>query len=199
MTSAFSVNAPGNSVGEAAVGVTEPTPDVVGQSLGTDHLFATLYAELHRMAESHLRASGRDLAVSTTTLVHDMWLDFAGRPGLGFPDRARFMAYAARAMRAVVIDYARRARAQKRGAGAFEITLHPDLVGPGGEDATELARLSDALERLAAMDSSLAELVDLHFFCGYTFREIAELRESSERTVRRAWRKARLLLHQELW
>jgi RNA polymerase sigma factor (TIGR02999 family) len=149
------------------------------------------------MAESHLRNSGRDLAVSTTTLVHDMWLDFAGRPGLGFPDRSRFMAYAARAMRAVVIDYARRARAQKRGGGAFEITLHPDL-GPSDGDATELARLSDALDHLATIDSSLAELVDLHFFCGYTFREIAELRENSERTVRRDWRKARLLLHREL-
>lgn len=196
-TSGLPVNAPGNSVGDAAERRTEATSVPADKSLGTDHLFATLYAELHRMAESHLRASGRDLAVSTTTLVHDMWLDLAGRPSLGFPDRARFMAYAARAMRAVVIDYARRARAQKRGGGAFEITLQPDL-GSTNDAATELARLSDALDHLATIDSSLAELVDLHFFCGYSFREIAELRENSERTVRRDWRKARLLLHREL-
>lgn len=148
------------------------------------------------MAEAHLRTSGRDLAVSTTTLVHDLWLDLSGRPGLAFPDRARFMAYAARAMRAVVIDYSRRARAQKRGGGAFEITLQPDAGSD--EDITELARLSDSLDHLATIDPSLAELVDLHFFCGYSFREVAELRCVSERTIRRDWRKARLLLHQEL-
>jgi RNA polymerase sigma factor (TIGR02999 family) len=165
-------------------------------SFGADHLFATLYTELHRMAESHLRSSGRDLAVSTTTLVHDMWLNLSLRPDLAFPDRGRFMAYAARAMRAVVIDYARRARAQKRGGGAFEITLHPDVTS--NEDTTELARLSDALDHLATIDPALAELVDLHFFCGYAFREIAELREISERTVRRDWRKAKLRLPREL-
>jgi RNA polymerase sigma factor (TIGR02999 family) len=173
------------------------TPHITA-SLGADQLFASLYAELHRMAESHLRSSGRDLAVSTTTLVHDMWLDMSGRTGLVFPDRARFMAYAARAMRAVVIDYARRARAQKRGGGAFDITLHPDVAGASDENAAELARLSDALDELARVDPSLAELVDLHFFCGFAFREIAELRDISERTVRRDWRKARVLLHQEL-
>jgi RNA polymerase sigma factor (TIGR02999 family) len=127
-----------------------------------------------------------------------MWLDLSGRPGLDFPDRGRFMAYAARAMRAVVIDYARRARAQKRGGGAFDITLQPDVVAASDANASELGRLSDALDHLAEVDPSLAELVDLHFFCGYAFREIAELRETSERTVRRDWRKARLLLHQEL-
>ena len=173
-------------------------PDFTSDSLGTDNLFAVLYSELHRMAESQLRSSGRDLSVSTTTLVHDMWLDLSHRSGLAFPDRARFMAYAARAMRAVVIDYARRSRAQKRGGGAFDITLQPDAVPANDANAGDLARLSDALDHLAAVDASLAELVDLHFFCGYTFREVAELREISERTVRRDWRKARLLLHQEL-
>ena len=168
------------------------------ESANTDTLFAALYAELHRMAESHLRSSGRDLSVSTTTLVHDMWLDLSSRPNLAFPDRGRFMAYAARAMRAVVIDYARRSRAQKRGGGAFDITLQPEAVAAGDADAGELTRLSDALDHLATIDPSLAELVDLHFFCGYAFREIAELRATSERTVRRDWRKARLLLHQEL-
>src|SRR5689334_21091354 len=100
-------------------------PGIADASFGSDHLFATLYTELHRMAESHLRSSGRDLTLSTTTLVHDVWLSLSGRSDLAFPDRGRFMAYAARAMRAVVIDYARRARAQKRGCGAFEITLNP--------------------------------------------------------------------------
>jgi RNA polymerase sigma factor (TIGR02999 family) len=193
---------PQNGLGDSDADSDEPraeqTPGPTTKSLGADQLFASLYAELHRMAESHLRSSGRDLAVSTTTLVHDMWLDMSGRPSLEFPDRTRFMAYASRAMRAVVIDYARRARAQKRGGGAFDITLHPDVVAASDEHATELERLSDALDHLATINGSLAELVDLHFFCGFAFREIAELRDISERTVRRDWRKARLLLHQEL-
>ena len=176
----------------------EQSTNLGGQALGADPLFAALYTELHRMAESYLRSSGRDLAVSTTTLVHDVWLDMSARPELSFPDRGRFMAYAARAMRAVVIDYARRSRAQKRGGGAFEITLHPDAVAASDDEATELMRLSDALDQLVAIDPSLAELVDLHFFCGHSFREIAELRDVSERTVRRDWRKARVLLHKEL-
>ena len=174
------------------------SPNLRGNPLEADHLFAALYLELHRMAESRLRSSGRDLGVSTTTLVHEIWLDMSARPELAFPDRGRFMAYAARAMRAVVVDYARRSRAQKRGGGAFEITLHPDAVAASDDEATELMRLSDALDHLAAINPSLAELVDLHFFCGYSFGEIAELRDISERTVRRDWRKARALLHTEL-
>ena len=160
-----------------------------------DRLFAALYDELHRLAEGQLRR-GPQLTLGATTLLHEAYLSVAGRDGLRFPDRARFMGYAARAMRGLIVDYARRSRAQKRGGGAFEITLAPDLVAaPGGVDADELARLSDALDELATLEPGLAELVDLHFFCGFALTEIAELRGVSERTVQREWRKARLLLH----
>jgi RNA polymerase sigma factor (TIGR02999 family) len=163
------------------------------------HLFAVLYDELHRLAESHLRRSGPDLTLSATTVLHEAWLDFSTRQPLDFPDRARFLAYAARAMRAIVIDYARHTRAQKRGGRAAPVTLRPDLVADADEQTVEhLARLSDALDELATIEPSLAEVVDLHFFCGYAFAEIAELREVSERTVQRDWRKARLLLHHAL-
>jgi len=81
---------------------------------------------------------------------------------------------------------------------AIAVRSADPLVAASDANASELGRLSDALDHLAEVDPSLAELVDLHFFCGYAFREIAELRETSERTVRRDWRKARLLLHQEL-
>jgi RNA polymerase sigma factor (TIGR02999 family) len=164
----------------------------------SDHLFATLYNELHRLADSHLKRSGRDLTLSPTTLIHEAWLDLSSRRALDFPDRARFLAYAARAMRGIVIDYARQSRAQKRGGDAFQITLHPDLANPQAQDATELSRLSEALDDLSRLEPELAELVDLHFFCGYSFGEIAELRSVSERTVQRGWRKARLLLHHAL-
>jgi RNA polymerase sigma factor (TIGR02999 family) len=103
------------------------------------------------------------------------------------------------AMRAIVIDYARRAHAEKRGGGIAPITLSPGLdAAPAATNVDELSRLSDVLDELAALKPSLAELVDLHFFCGYTFAEIADLRGVSERTVQRDWRKARLLLNDGL-
>jgi RNA polymerase sigma factor (TIGR02999 family) len=163
------------------------------------HLFAALYAELHRLAESQLRRAGSDLTLSTTTVLHEAWLDFSSRQPADFPDRARFLGYAARVMRTIVIDYVRRGHAQKRGGGEGEVTLSTDIrFGQDNAPAENLEHLSDALDELAGLDSRLAELVDLHFFCGYTFTEIAELRGVSERTVQRDWHKARLLLHRAL-
>ena len=165
----------------------------------TPELFAALYDELHRIAESHLRRGGDGLGLSTTTLLHEAYLDLSSRAGLGFPDRSRFLAYAARAMRGIVIDHARRTRAQKRGGGAFDITLTGELApSVAGGDAEALGRLSDALDELAELEPSLAELVDLHFFCGYSFGEIAALRGVSQRTAQRDFRKARLLLQHAL-
>jgi DNA-directed RNA polymerase specialized sigma24 family protein len=100
-------------------------------------------------------------------------------------------------MRGLVVDYARRRRALKRGQGV-EITLVEEAQGGGDGRGDELVRLSEALDELRAVGPALAELVDLHFFCGFSFVEIAELRGVSERTVQRDWRKARLLLHHAL-
>jgi RNA polymerase sigma factor (TIGR02999 family) len=173
----------------------DPSPT----SSESQHLFATLYDELHRLAASHLRRSGSDLTLSTTTVLHEAWLDMAARDPRAFPDRAHFLAYAARAMRAIVIDHARQRRTQKRGEGLTPVTLSPELSLDGSERTVEeLSRLSDALDELAGLEPALADLVDLHFFCGYTFAEIAELRGVSERTVQRDWRKTRLLLHHAL-
>jgi RNA polymerase sigma factor (TIGR02999 family) len=169
-----------------------------GNAGASEQLFAALYAELHRLAEVQLHKIGPDLSLGTTTLLHDAYLDLATREGLAFPDRGRFLSYAARAMRAIVIDYARRARAEKRGGGVFEITLTESRAPASGKDVGELERLSEALDELASLEPSLAQLVDLHFFCGYSFVEIAALRDVSERTVQRDWRKARLLLHRTL-
>jgi RNA polymerase sigma factor (TIGR02999 family) len=162
-----------------------------------DQLFALLYHELHRVAARNLQRAHGVATLGTTTLLHETYLDMAARPGTSFPDQARFLAYASRAMRGLVIDYARRSRALKRGR-QFEITLtdavHPAAMHP----ADELERLGDAVAELASFAPALAELVDLHFFCGFTFAELAELRGVSERTVQRDWRKARVLLQHAL-
>ena len=165
-----------------------------GDTPAAEHLFAALYEELHRLAERQLRRGGPALAVSATTLLHDAYLAVRGSTAT-FPDQARFMGYAARAMRRLLIDYARNARALKRGGGAFEITLTPNVVSDSAiAEAQELEHLGDALDELAAVQPALAELVELHFFGGLAFAEIASLRGVSERTVQRDWRKARLLL-----
>ncbi len=172
-----------------------------GQKGATEELFAALYAELHRLADLQLRRVGPNLSLGTTTLLHEAYLDLAGNTSVRFPDRARFLGYAARAMRGLVIDYARRAQAKKRGGGVFEITLGEDGANAPagtGDDPVALQKLSDALDELVALEPALAQLVDLHFFCGYSFAEIAGLRGVSERTVQRDWRKARLLLHHRL-
>ncbi|MEO7987203.1 MAG: ECF-type sigma factor [Gemmatimonadales bacterium] len=163
-----------------------------------EELFAMLYHELHRLAEHHLRRGGSALTLGTTTLLHEAYLNISGREELAFENRSRFLAYASRAMRGLVIDYARRRRARRRGP-EFEITLVEEDAGHGRtETAEELSRLSDALDELALLDPRLAQLVDLHFFCGFSFVEIASERGVSERTVQRDWRKARMLLHHRL-
>ena len=170
-----------------------------GDERAAEQLFAALYGELHRLAEHHLRRGGSSLTLGPTTLLHEAYLNVAGRGDVAFADRSRFLAYASRAMRGLLIDYARRRRAQKRGR-QLEITLTESEQSPAEamRRAEELERLGDALDELAALEPALAELVDLRFFCGFSFAEIAEIRRVSERTVQRDWRKARLLLHQAM-
>jgi RNA polymerase sigma factor (TIGR02999 family) len=183
------------------------TADLVGllqradgaDPVAAEQLFVLLYDELHRLAEHHLRRGNAALTLGTTTLVHEVYLNMAGRSEIAFPDRERFFAYASRAMRGLVIDYARRRCAKKRGR-QFEITLTAEEGQAAGsvEDTTDLAALNDALTSLAALDPRLAELVDLHFFGGFSLVEIAGFRGVAERTVQRDWRKARMLLHRTL-
>jgi RNA polymerase sigma factor (TIGR02999 family) len=160
-----------------------------------EQLFAALYDELHRMAQRELRRNAA-ATLSPTTLLHEAYLNISQRDSAPFADRAKFMAYAARAMRGLLIDYLRNRQAQKRG-GEFEITSLPaELPEPPAN--AEMAKLGDAVDRLAEIDPRLAECVDLKFFCGFSFMDIAAMRAVTERTVRRDWEKARILLHQML-
>lgn len=157
-------------------------------------LFAALYSELHRLAQKQLARNAPDMTLGTTTLLHEAYLDIAGREGTIFPDRGRFMAYSARVMRALIIDHVRNRKARKRG-GQFEITSLPAEIAPPSADGENLARIGEAVDALARVDPLLAQVVDLKFFCGFSFAEIAAMRGLSERTVQRHWEKARLYLH----
>ena len=163
-----------------------------GDPVAAEALFAALYQELRRMARRQLVRGGDGLSLGATTLLHEAYLDMAGRSGAPFPDRPRFMAYAARVMRSVIVDHARRKRARKRG-GDFDLTtLDTDLDVAAAPD---LDGLSSALEELATLDPRLALVVDLKFFCGFSFVEIAAMQGVSDRTVQRDWDKARMFLH----
>jgi RNA polymerase sigma factor (TIGR02999 family) len=168
-----------------------------GDSTATDSLFAALYAELHRMAKRELARRGAPPSLSVTTLLHEAYLDISGRAGVSFPDRARFMGYSARVMRGLIIDHARSRGAVKRG-GEFQLTSADGYELGNPADPKELSDISDSLDQLAKIDPDLAELVDLKFFCGLSFGEIAALRKVSERTIQRQWEKARIYLHQSL-
>ena len=160
-------------------------------------LFSALYDDLHRLARRELARNGSAMSLGVTTLLHEAYLDIADRDSAAFSDRARFMGYAARVMRGLIIDHVRSGHAQKRG-GRFEITSARTDIVENVAMAQELTEVSEALDALADTDAALAELVDLKFFCGFSIAEIAELRGVSKRTVERDWEKARLYLHRVL-
>jgi RNA polymerase sigma factor (TIGR02999 family) len=167
-----------------------------GERAATDALFSALYSELHQMAKRELARRGGPSSLSVTTLLHEAYLDMSGREA-SFPDQARFMGYSARVMRGLIIDHARNRGAIKRG-GEFELTSLENHDAAGPADPKELSAISDALDELTKVEPELAELVDLKFFCGFSFAEIAVLQKQSERTVKRKWEKARIYLHQSI-
>jgi RNA polymerase sigma factor (TIGR02999 family) len=160
-----------------------------------DVLFSTLYSELHRLARRQLAGQFIPARLGATTLLHEAYLNMA--KGASFPDRARFMAYAARVMRGLIIDHARARNSAKKG-GRYHITAVTldNLENP--VNPRELALINDALEELSTVEPELATLVDLKFFCGFSFAEIGEMQMISERTVQRKWEKARIYLHQSI-
>jgi RNA polymerase sigma factor (TIGR02999 family) len=164
-----------------------------GDASATEALFAALYTELHGLARRELARGGAGVTLSATTVLHEAYLDISGRSGASFPDRARFMGYAARVMRGLIIDHSRRRRALRRG-GQFELTsLDVEPAAPASPGA-DLEGIGDALDALARLDPALAEVVDLKFFCGFSFAEIAAMRQTCERTVQRQWDRARIYL-----
>lgn len=168
-----------------------------GEGSASEALFRALYDELHRLARRELAQRGAGASLGVTTLLHEAYLDMADRTAASFPDEARFMRYAARVMRGLIIDHVRSGRASKRG-GQFEITALDTKAAEKAGQEKELTRISEALDELAKVDASLAEIVDLKFFCGFSFAELAAMRGVSERTIQRQWEKARIYLHRSI-
>jgi len=173
----------------------EGDPDAYGR------LFPMLYEHLREVAHAQLRREARARAgahtLSTTALVHEAWFKLAEPGKLALQDRGHFFGAAARAMRQVLVDHARRVGAAKRGAGAAAVEL--DAANLAVEERADvLLALDEALQRLAAMSPRLAQVVELRFFGGLTEEEVGNVLGVTERTVRRDWVKARAWLHTEI-
>jgi RNA polymerase sigma factor (TIGR02999 family) len=167
-----------------------------GNADARQQLFTVLYRELHQIAQREL-SRNRSLTLSATTLLHEAYLSMSASQSAAFPDRSRFLAYASRAMRGLIIDRIRSRSALKRG-GAFEFTALPTEVPEAAGEELELERLSEAVDALAAVDARQAQVVDLKFFCGFSFEQIAGLMGISDRTAKRDWDKARIFLQRHL-
>ena len=161
-----------------------------------DHLFSVTYEELRRLAAS-VRRRDPGATLSPTTLVNEAWLKLAGSPPVGATSRLHFKRIAARAMRQVLVEAARRRKAGKRGGGAVAVTLDAALDVPAA-DADELLALDDALEGLTRLSPRQATMVESRFFGGLDVAETAELLGVSEATVLRDWRAAKAWLAREL-
>lgn len=164
-----------------------------GDRSALDRVLGTLYNELHAMARRQL-AGQYGQTLDATALVHEAYLKLIGRREVQFDDRAHFFAYAASAMRSVVVDYARQRMAQKRGGDLHRVTELPDDVEGGLRLDEDMLALDTALTKLADVDAKLAQVVELRYFGGLSEQEIADLLKRSERSIRRDWQKARMFL-----
>ncbi len=168
-----------------------------GDDAALAELTPLVYEELRRVAHHHLSGQRRDYTLQTTALVNEAYLRLADQTNPRWQNRAHFFAFAARAMRQILVSYARSQQAQKRGGGALKIDLdEAALVSP--EESKEIVDLHEALETLATLDSRKAQVVELKYFGGLNYDEIAEVLKISRITARRDWEFAKVWLYTEL-
>ena len=165
-----------------------------GDSAAADALFSATYQHLRKLARARLRLGGRDAVLDTTALVHESYIRLAQGKRMQLSDRLHFLRYAARAMRSVIVDFARKNQADRRGGGAIHVSTTPEIRDMSGADEEQIMRVDEALQQLARLDERLAQVVEMRYFAGMTESEIAQSLGIAERTVRRDWEKARLLL-----
>lgn len=165
-----------------------------GGTPGVDTLFDNTYRELWALARSRLRSGGRDTLLDTTALVHETYLKLSATSAVQFPDRPRFLVYAGRVMRSIIIDFVRQRRAERRGGDAAHVTFSTQLADGSVAGEDEILRVHEALQELVKIDQRMARVVELRYFGGLTELEIAEALGVTDRTVRRDWEQARLFL-----
>jgi RNA polymerase sigma factor (TIGR02999 family) len=169
-----------------------------GDRQALDQIYPLVYDELRVAARRALAREREGLTLQATELVHEAFFKLVGADGVQWQGRAHFIAIASRAIRQILVDHARRVRAEKRGGGAEHVTLG-DADASLTVPAEEMLALDDALARLGDMEPRLRTVVEYRFFGGLSEREIAEVLGVSERTVQRDWIKARAWLHKEVY
>jgi RNA polymerase sigma-70 factor, ECF subfamily len=167
-----------------------------GDTNAMDRLFPLVYEELRRMAHAQLRRERPGHTLGTTGLVHETYVRLVDQTRVEWRDRGHFFMAAAWAMRRILVDYARRNRAARRGGGSVRLTLNDDV--PAAERGEMLLALDEALDRLAALDRRLSQVVECRYFGGLTEQETAEVLGVTRRTVQRDWAKARGWLYLEM-
>ena len=168
-----------------------------GEPGALDRVFAALYPELRKIAHARLRPHTGLGDLGTTALVHESFVRLVEARRLAVTDRKHFFTYAAKTMRNIVIDFARRRQAERRGGAAERVTLDTHLLGEGRQD-TSVIDIDNALRELEALDPALAQVVEMRYFGGYTDAEIAAAMDIADRTVRRHWDKARAFILAQL-
>lgn len=169
-----------------------------GDRAAIEHICAATYAELHALAHSRIMRSGRLTLLDTTSLVHETFLRLLNAGRLCLDDRTHFLAYAAKVMRSVIVDYARQRASVRRGGAEARVAIESDVPDRGVAGEDEIVRVSEALDELRQLDERMVSIIEMRYFAGLTFEEVATSLELSERTVRREWEKARALLYTSL-
>jgi RNA polymerase sigma factor (TIGR02999 family) len=169
-----------------------------GDAKAMQAVYAALYGELHQIAHARLKGSADFTLLNTTALVHESFLRLLDIDGLSFEDRGRFLAYAGRVMRSIVVDFVRERQTARRGGDQVAVTFNSEVADNLPEAEAEVLGVHTALAELEKVEPRLVQVVEMRYFAGFTENEIAESLGVTERTVRRDWEKARLMLRASL-
>jgi RNA polymerase sigma factor (TIGR02999 family) len=165
-----------------------------GDQAAREQLFAVAYDELRSQARAQLRSGGRNTLLDTTALVHESYLRFLRAGRLSGAERGQFFAYAAQVMRSVIVDSVRARQADRRGGDAVHVSLDTRFADDVTASDEQVIRINEALESLEKVDARLVRVVEMRYFAGMTEAEVASALGVTDRTVRRDWQKARMLL-----
>ena len=165
-----------------------------GDGVALNQLFSELYGELRRLARARLRGNSNLTLLQTTALVHESYFRFLKAGQVRINDRSHFLSYASRVMRSIIVDFFRERSAKRRGGDDIRVPLDPEIAEPVPAGETEAIWVHQALEGLSLVSDRLTRVVEMRYFAGMTEPEMAAVLGVTERTVRRDWEKARMLL-----